>query len=344
MFVAGFCLTIAIGLAYALPLPDVYESKATFVVRPTSVEGSEIVRAFDTLIRGVEINATYAAIARSDLVKGRAAQRLETQGIDTTALTVGAEVVTGTNIVAIDVRGEDPEAVAAYASAIGEETVGVVEDLEDVFRLQPLDSAAVAKQPVGPNRRLTVGLFTVLGAALGVFGAIGVEAWSHRRHRYPPMNVVDPKTGLPNADYFRMRLAEEIRRTDTHGYALTVAIIWVVEVPPGQDEPTEASDDGVMAAAGALDEALPAAVIARVGDGFLGALLAEIPPDEAKTALAAVSDRFVAQESARAIKIRGRLCEYRDGEFIGDDEALVLIEGFRRREKQTRGEPESVSP
>lgn len=65
----AFAVTTGLTVVLVLGQPRVYESSATFVVRPRSVDAAEIVRATDTLIRGAEINSTYAQIARSQLIQ-----------------------------------------------------------------------------------------------------------------------------------------------------------------------------------------------------------------------------------------------------------------------------------
>lgn len=324
--------------------PDVYASTATFVVRPASVEGSEIVRAFDTLIRGVEINATYAAIARSELVKQRANRALDRLGIERHPSTVEAEVVTGTNIISISVRGEDPVGTAAYASALGEETVKVVEDLKDVFRLQPLDRPTVPTSPVGPNRRLTLVLFGVLGVAVAAFAVIGAEAWSRRVHRYPPLNVVDPRTGLPNSEYFRMRVREETLRSDVHLRPMSIGVMWLTrgDHTEGQVKAVAANDEDLTAMAEVLNGALPAVVVARLDRGFLGALMVESDATKARSALTeATGDGEIRR---RGVDIRGRVCEYQEGRFTGDEEAIAAVAKILTNPPPARTDPGSVTP
>ena len=147
-----------------------YESSNTFVVRPRVVESSDVIRAIDTLARGVEINATYAAIARSDQIQGRAEQHFDPEEVPDVD-SVSAQVLTGTNIIEITVSGSEPEGVQAMAQAVGEETVAFVEKLGDIFQLQPLDAAEVPRRPAGPNRLLTL----IIGFVVATTLAIGVS-------------------------------------------------------------------------------------------------------------------------------------------------------------------------
>lgn len=147
-----------------------YESSNTFVVRPRVVESADVIRAIDTLARGVEINATYAAIARSDQIQQRATEHFDSEEIPEIK-SVSAQVLTGTNIIEITVTGSDPEGVRAMAQAVGDETVMFVESLGDVFQLQLLDAAAVPRGPAGPNRLLTL----IVGFTVATTLAVGIS-------------------------------------------------------------------------------------------------------------------------------------------------------------------------
>jgi capsular polysaccharide biosynthesis protein len=157
-----------------MPAPDVYESKATFVVRPNETLAGDEIRAIDTLIRGGSINATYASIARSRLIRDRALERM---GPDTTAsgLRARAEVVAGTNILSITSRNEDPQLAHDFLEAVSNETVSYVQNVDDAYRLEPLDPPSLPSLPVDDRAALTIALGIVLGLALGVGLAMLIE-------------------------------------------------------------------------------------------------------------------------------------------------------------------------
>jgi capsular polysaccharide biosynthesis protein len=99
-------------LIWVLPRPPIYQASSSFVVRPVADDDSARVRAFDTLIRGVSINATYATIARSDSVRLSAIERIGNPA-DAGDYVVSADIVTGTNVIQVVVTGEEPETVLA---------------------------------------------------------------------------------------------------------------------------------------------------------------------------------------------------------------------------------------
>ena len=170
----AFAVTTGATMFWVLPQPKVYESTGTFVVGPRAVNAEESVRAFDTLIRGEAINATYASIASSDLVRARAEERVD-PSIETDGLDVGAEVLTGTNILEISVRGQDPEAVRELAVAVSEEAVSYVSVSDEGYKLSPLDAPTLTRSPVAPNKSLTIAIGVFFGGLLGLGLAFVIE-------------------------------------------------------------------------------------------------------------------------------------------------------------------------
>jgi capsular polysaccharide biosynthesis protein len=162
----AFVITTAATLALVLPQPSVYEASGTLVIGPRFFDREETVKALETLSDGEAIAATYASIARSDLIRRRAVERFGSS-ISASDLTVGAEVVIGTNVLSISVQGNEPEPVRAFAEAIAAETVAYVDELKDTYELKPLDLPELTRQSVGSSKPLTVALGMVLAAMLG---------------------------------------------------------------------------------------------------------------------------------------------------------------------------------
>lgn len=169
-----FVVTFGAVAFFSFSQDAYYESTSTFVVRPRVVESDDVIRAIDTLARGVEINATYAAIARSDQIEDRAKSSFDGEAPDIES--VSANVVTGTNIIEVSVVGPDPEGVQAMSAAVGAETLRFVNNLGDVFQLQPLDAANLPRAPAGPNRLLTLIVGFIVATSLAVGVAVLAEA------------------------------------------------------------------------------------------------------------------------------------------------------------------------
>jgi uncharacterized protein involved in exopolysaccharide biosynthesis len=171
----GLLLTIGLTVVFLQRQPLVFRSTSTVVVRPQTVDSEDGVRAIETLTRGVEITSTYATIARSDLIRGRATERLDPT-LDTSGTEVSSEVVTATSILEISVTGGDREVVTALASAVAHEMVAYVGELQNVFELQILDEPQLPDGPIAPKEKLILGTGVVLGAVVGIVFALLAEA------------------------------------------------------------------------------------------------------------------------------------------------------------------------
>lgn len=233
MVASAVAVTTLLTVLLVVQQPWVYGSSGTFVVRPRSVDSAEVVRAIDTLIRGVEINSTYATIARSSAIRDRAKERLGPE-FDAAGLSVDSDVMQGTNVLEISVRGPDPESAATFAGAIGAETVAYVGELEDAFELNPLDLPEVNEVPVGPNKTLTVVTGLLFGAMLGVVATIVADQIARtgdkRRDADEPepgwrTALIDVPTGTFHDDYFMMRFSEEMSRAKHSGRAFAVGLL-----------------------------------------------------------------------------------------------------------------------
>jgi capsular polysaccharide biosynthesis protein len=159
-----FVVTTTLVVLSAVSQPTRYESSGSFVVRPRA--GKTEVQAFDTLIRGVEINATYATIARSAFVRQRAKAALGPGPWDD--IRVRAENVTGTNTLKIGATGRDPRRVQQLAAAVGAETKAYIDQLGEAFQLVPLDPPDLPRTPVDTKQNLTIALGAMLGLAFGL--------------------------------------------------------------------------------------------------------------------------------------------------------------------------------
>lgn len=201
-------VTSAITAVYVVEQPSVFESKGSYVIRPRTVDTGQGLRAMDTLVRGVEINSTYATIARSRRIRDRAQARLGETPVS--GLNVSSEAITGTNVLEIAVSGQDPQAAHDLAVAVGEETVAYVRELQDLYELAPLDAPRVSNRPVSPNRPLLVATGVLFGLALGVLLAFATEGVVGRRSMAPPEPLRAPfgpsrSGGSPNEDVGRLR-------------------------------------------------------------------------------------------------------------------------------------------
>ena len=331
IFGIGAGVTALIALVLILPQPDIYESKGTYVVRPTSVDDSDVVRAFDTLIRGAEINATFAAIARSDVIRDRAKAQASTgPEIETSGLNVKAEVVTGTNVISIVVRGEDPEAAAVYSEHIGQETIAYINELRDVFAISQLDAPAVPSSPVGPNRRLNIAIALILSFGFGTTLAVAAEAWSRGSTQFPELNVMDTTTGLYNDQYFKLRVQHELGRAQDTGRPLSIGMIRVATGDPWQSDRSLSDPEELRLVSSVVTDNLGAAdVAAYLGDGTLAVIMPDVDISWAREVVVGWSDYsepLFSRNRSSEFNVGSGACEYRSNWFIGDDQVLKVVD------------------
>jgi capsular polysaccharide biosynthesis protein len=166
-----FVVTTVLTVLWVSPKPAVYESSGTYVLQPRGQQDEQTVRALDLLIRGAQINATYALIARSDAIKDTAVGRLD-EVPKQAHLKVEAEAVTGTNALTITALSRDASTAHALAVAAGAATMEYVEGLHQPYQLVLLDPPELPKHPVNSKKSLTI----VLGAILGLLAGLGLAA------------------------------------------------------------------------------------------------------------------------------------------------------------------------
>lgn len=179
----AFLFTIGLTFELAVSQEATYKSCGTFVVRPS---GEADAGALDALVRGPEINATFASIARSGAVRSNAEQRLPA-GTKADGVRVSAEVATGTNTLSICARGNDPESAYAVAAAVGEATVEYIRGLDETYDLVSLDRASVpdSAEPQRTSLTLAIGAFCGLlfGFVLASVLEFLVSTWRAARAR-----------------------------------------------------------------------------------------------------------------------------------------------------------------
>jgi capsular polysaccharide biosynthesis protein len=322
--------TVVTSLVLVNDAPVTYSTEGTFVVRPRATTSEDTVRAFDTLVRGVEINATYAEIAQSELVRDRARAHLDAADAEV-PMSVDASIVTGTNLLQLTVTGPDPEAVHAYAVAMVDEITSYIDALADAYVLAPLDSPDLPGSPESSGRTLKLALGVVLGVALAVGLALlaeyirrGLEA---RRASAEPLVVVDETA-------FRRTLRFSMGRVERSDQRLALVAL------RAPDDDADDADDVVSLTDALRDELvahLAASVhVARLDDGTLVAAIEEPGIAELHRRLARRWGDAAAPSDGRGwpsveVCVHDRLGTH------GDEEAQRLLE-------ELTGTPPTVEP
>ena len=340
----AFLLTTGLTLLLVLSQPPVYESRATFVVAPRSLNPEEAVNAFDTLIRGAQITATYATIARSDLILARAEARLA-GSTPTSDISVGAEVQTGTNVLELSIQGPDPDAALDFAVAVASETVEYVNQMSNAYALEPLDSPRLPRLPVGPQKGLTIALGVLFGLALG--GALALFA----EYLNPTERVEDRAKGsaisgrpLHDERSFRSRVRREVTRSKRTGNPFSFGVVKFA---------TRKGANGKAGGIHLVDDPEPIAealrptlrrgdALAWLGEGTFAVLLPETPVAEAGMLLSAwratVTELPEGEpRGSGALDVSTGVCEYRDSTFVGDRETIVVAGTLAGTDPATSG-------
>ena len=208
--VVGVAFVTVVAMSLLWPQSSSYETSGSYVVRARTGGTNDPVRATEALNRSVEINATYARIARSDAVKDRALVQLSEDGIPTEGLQVTSQVVPGTNILEIGATGPDPEAVTAYAQALGTAATAYLDDLGEVYLLKQLDPPGDPKAAAS-SRLLTVLVGLTFGTLAGAVLAFAVE-YLKEEDETNPQGIWERATGLYSQEYFSSRLHQELGR------------------------------------------------------------------------------------------------------------------------------------
>jgi capsular polysaccharide biosynthesis protein len=337
--VGGVALVTVLALSFVWQPKTVYETSGTYVVRPRSAEAGETVRATEALNRGVEINATYARIARSDAVKERAQDRLAAQALPTDGLAVRSEVVAGTNILEIGATGSDPDTVAAYATAIGEEAAAYLDDLGEVYLLQELDPPG-DPDVVASNGTLTMVVGVTFGLLAGAVLAFAIEYL--REPALPDAHGMwDRHTGVYSDEYFLSRLRQELARCEvppelpSRPEALkpdgarppmfTAGLVTLSNGHAGTDAallPLERRDAGQALMA----RLRPQDILAYVGDDTFAVLLPDLSADRTDEILNGWGDRLAGRAGAAPVTLQAtvRTCECNADGLAGDEEIVRL--------------------
>ncbi len=223
-------LVLVVSATYVLTSRQekVYQSTSTFVLHPhssTITADGDFVKTLDLVSRRVEINTTFAEVATSRLIKARAIEQLGIK--DTQGLSISADVVGGTNVLALTAEGPDPATTQEFCALVGSETVKYISNLYDIFELQPLDPASYSTRPVRPNMTLNLMIGSILGLALGGGLAVLIEFIKSPYEEPDTFNIIDRRTGAYNESYFTLRLWQEMNQAKRNKYPLSLGLIKV---------------------------------------------------------------------------------------------------------------------
>lgn len=240
LLIIPLIITVLVTYYFTSRLPRIYETSSTYVIRPRSeiVLAEDFVRALDTVSRRIEINTTFAEVAKSDLVKDAAIAQLGLTKEERQNLSASASVLAGTNILEITARGRKPELVRDFTTAVGEETVNYVSNLYDVFELEPLDSASTPLEPTSPKMAVNLLLAAVIGSLLGVGLVYASRYFKKPGVEFDEVNIIDTETGAYTKSYFNNRLHQEMSRVSRSSTPISISLVKIKFVDWPMDEVT----------------------------------------------------------------------------------------------------------
>ena len=283
----AFVITIIPAILLVNRQSWVYESTATFVIRPRSTfaaDEEEFVKAVDILSRRVEINTTFAEVAGSRLIKQRAIERLDLSSQERKGLKIKGDVIAGTNVLEITIQGANPGIVRDFATAVSVETVNYIKNLYDVFELEPLDAATFPSKPVSPNKVLNLAVAGTFGLLLGVGLVFLIEYIGQPVAGNESFDVIDPESGVYNRPYLLLRLRQELSRVRHSSYDSSLALIHLSQrnLVSGAFHPIRPAQAASQLAALLGPELRDEDILAHLGDSTFALLLPETSREKAK--------------------------------------------------------------
>jgi capsular polysaccharide biosynthesis protein len=326
--VRGWPLVTAAGAIIVVQLmttagPSTYESTGSYIVRPQAPDAEGRIQATAMLNGTVRINSTFAQIAESQRTFDRALASLSPG--DAAAerdADVDATITGSANILSISARTRRPGTAQALATAVGDETIGYVEGLSDLYDLGVLDSpgeATRSPEGVGTRALLAAGV-AGLGVGLVTRPLVG------RRFGRPTPSALRLDTGIQNERYTRLRLREERGRTNSTGVPFHLLVLQ-------PDLPLQGGDVASLARVlvsllreedhvGYLSDARPRTFLA---------ILPGRTDDEVRSLVTDVRDAAVERLCRRYgphARAAVHSCSYRSGALLGDGEAIMVAEAL----------------
>lgn len=223
--VPTFLVTLTTVVVITYTQTPVYSATATFVIAPASSfsDVGSYASGLSILSKQGEIIATYNEVAASSRIKKMAAESI---GLESTkGYSVSGDLIKGSNVMLVTVKGPEPTVVRDLTNAIGRVTIDYVDELYEIYIISPLDEAKLPLSPISPNKKRNIGLAAVLGLVLGTGIAFLVTYLESPLEPIVNVNIIDAKTGAYTKEYFLQRLGEEIVRAKRNRYPLSIALV-----------------------------------------------------------------------------------------------------------------------
>jgi diguanylate cyclase (GGDEF)-like protein len=234
-----FVVTVTVAAVVTFTQTPVYRTSATYVVSPSSeIEDlKNFVAGLDTLSRREGVSATYTEIFISRTIFQAATEKLGLTPQQVQNISITSKVIPTTNVIKVEVEGDNPTIIKAVSDAVGDETIAYIKNLYEVYTLKKLDMARSPKWPALPNKPQNLGLAAVLGLTLGGALAFLVDYLRGAPEAMTGLTIIHSGTGAYNRQYFLQRLGEEISRAKRSEKTFSLAIMHIERLDMLEDTP-----------------------------------------------------------------------------------------------------------
>ena len=211
----------SLGISY-ISVPQ-YEAVAKFMLNPSAsiTTNADIMRSLDTLDKP-SVAATYVEVMSSKKIFDDAVVGLSLNPADASLqdYIVSVVVLPSSSVLQLSVTGPNPSAVAAFANAVGYQSISFIKKVNPVYNMEFLDMATAPVEPISPQPLRDASLALVLGAAAGAVLAILSEQIRMPIESLRRRNFVDQTSSAFSRRYFENKLEEEQARSQTGNTAL----------------------------------------------------------------------------------------------------------------------------
>ncbi len=211
----GACI---ISLLHSLASAPIYRATASFVVFPNEglTSSRDVVSSLDTLEKR-SIITTYAEIVSSDSVAENTIREAKIDDLNNADYIRTVNVQEESNVFSLNIAGPDPLIAVFLANEIGENGIGIIKSIYQVFDIVVLDEAKLPTEPISPRPVLSLLIFGAVGLAFGIFTVILSYNLSRPLEAIRERINVDPQTGAYKKPYFLTRVEQRLANApDAH--------------------------------------------------------------------------------------------------------------------------------
>lgn len=206
-------LNASLIVSYFFTTP-MYEVEARFIISP-NVElfsrEQDLVRSLETLDKR-SIVSTYAEVINSAQVYKNTLELLQSDPNDLANYTRAVVVIPDANIIQFYVRGPDPQIAMTLANAVGQNAIGYINNLYQIYEISFIDHAVAPEKPFSPRPMQNAVLSLAIGAVIGIGLAILREQLSATIESLRQRRIIDNESSAFSREYFERTLRTEINK------------------------------------------------------------------------------------------------------------------------------------